>query len=131
VTARGWAAAAASVICIFAGRLLGLEDLYLVGAGLVLAIAFAAIYLRAVKPQVSATRRVLPARVHAGASSRVELALINRAQRRSPLLLVRDPFDAGARWARFLVAPLAPGELARAAYRLPTEQRGVFDLGPL
>jgi len=29
------------------------------------------------------------------------------------------------------VAPLAPGEVARAAYRLPTDQRGVFDLGPL
>src|SRR5436190_341117 len=31
----------------------------------------------------------------------------------------------------FAVAPLAPGESARAAYRLPTDQRGIFSLGPL
>src|SRR5206468_2798829 len=28
-------------------------------------------------------------------------------------------------------APLAPGESARAAYRLPTDERGIFSLGPL
>jgi uncharacterized protein (DUF58 family) len=47
------------------------------------------------------------------------------------VLSARDPFDGGRRWARFLLAPLSPGEVARAAYRLPTEERGVFDLGPL
>jgi uncharacterized protein (DUF58 family) len=122
---------AAATVSVIAGRLLGLEDLFLVGAGLFLLLGLAAIYVRIVKPNVVAARRVLPARVHAGASSRVELSLVNRSAQRSPLLSVRDPFDQGARWARFLVAPLLPGELARAAYRLPTEQRGVFNLGPL
>src|SRR5579872_6352857 len=131
MTGRGCAILAAAAICLLAGRLLGLEDLYLVGAGLIAVLAFAVVYLRVVRPDVSATRRVLPARVHAGASSRVELALVNRSSRRSAVLSVRDPFADGARWARFLVAPLGPGELARAAYRLPTDQRGVFDLGPL
>jgi uncharacterized protein (DUF58 family) len=131
VTGRGWAILTGALISLLAGRLLGLEDLYLVGAGLLLAMAFAAVYLQVVRPDVTATRRVLPARVHAGASSRVELSLVNRSPHRSAVLSVRDPFDDGARWARFLVAPLGPGELARAAYRLPTEQRGVFDLGPL
>jgi len=131
VTGRGWAVLAAATVSLIAGRLLGLEDLFLVGAGLLIVLAFAAVYVRVVKPDVVASRRVLPARVHAGASSRVELSLVNRSRRRSPLLAVRDPFDDGARWARFLVAPLLPGELARAAYRLPTEQRGVFRLGPL
>ena len=131
MTGRGWAVVAAAAVSVVAGRLLGLEDVYLVGVGLLLALAFALVYVRVVKPDVVASRRVLPARVHAGASSRVELSLVNRSRQRSPLLAVRDPFDDGARWARFLVAPLLPGELARAAYRLPTEQRGVFNLGPL
>jgi uncharacterized protein (DUF58 family) len=113
------------------GRLLGLEDVFLIGAGMLFAVAAAAAYVEFARPRLTATRRVLPARVHAGTSSRVELSLVNRSPNRSPVLAVRDPFDGGARWARFLVAPLAPGEVGRAAYRLPTDQRGVFDLGPL
>lgn len=131
MTGRGWTILAAAAVSLIAGRVLGLEDLYLVGAGLLLVLGIGALYVRVAAPDVAATRRVLPARVHAGGSSRVELAIVNRASRASPVLAVRDPFDDGARWARFLVAPLGPGELARAAYRLPTERRGVFDLGPL
>jgi uncharacterized protein (DUF58 family) len=44
---------------------------------------------------------------------------------------VRDPFDRGWRWARFLVPPLDVKTASRAAYRLPTEERGIFDIGPL
>ena len=131
MTGRGWALLAAAAVSMASGRLLGLEDVFLIGAGMLVALAAAAGYVEVARPQLSATRRVLPARVHAGTSSRVELSLVNRSSRRSPVLAVRDPFDGGARWARFLVAPLAPGEVGRAAYRLPTDQRGVFDLGPL
>ena len=131
MTGRGLAFLAGALIALLAGRLLGLEDLYLVGAGVVLVCGIAWVYVRVQLLQVAATRRVIPSRVYAGASSRVELSLTNRGSRRSPVFGVSDPFDGGARWARFLTAPLTPGELARAAYRLPTENRGVFDLGPL
>ncbi len=131
LTGRGWAILAAAIVSLAAGWVLGLKDLFLVGAGLLVVLIVARLYLAVVAADVAASRRVLPARVHAGGSSRVELSLVNRSRRRSPVLSVRDPFDDGTRWARFLVAPLEPGELARAAYRLPTDQRGVFDLGPL
>ena len=131
LTARGWAMLASAAVAVLAGRVLGIVDLFIVGAGLVVCVAVAVTYVMSVRPIVSASRLVRPPRVHAEGSSRVELALINQARRRSPVLGVRDPFDGGARWAKFQVAPLAPGELARAAYRLPTDQRGVFDLGPL
>jgi len=131
MTGRGWALLAAAVVSLGTGRVLGLEDVFLIGAGMLLALAAGAAYVDLVRPRLTATRRVLPARVHAGSSSRVELSLVNLSPRRSPVLAVRDPFDRGTRWARFLVAPLAPGEMGRAAYRLPTDQRGVFDLGPL
>jgi uncharacterized protein (DUF58 family) len=131
LTTRGVAVLIAAVAAIAAGRILGLLDVFVAGVGLLVITMAAAAYVRLLRPTVTATRRVQPPRVHAGGSSRVELGLTNRSPRRSPVLRVRDPFDRGARWARFHVAPLAPGELARAAYRLPTEQRGVFDLGPL
>ena len=131
MTSRGWAVLVAALTSMGAGRILGLEDLYLVGAGLLLICVFAIAYVRVLRPDLSATRRVLPARVYAGGSSRVELSLVNRGRRSSPVLSVQDPFDRGARWARFLVAPLRPEEVARAAYRLPTDRRGLYDLGPL
>jgi uncharacterized protein (DUF58 family) len=131
LTPRGWAALAAGVGTLITGHLFGLKDVFVVGIGLLVMLGAAVAFVHLLHPQVSATRRVLPARVHAGASSRVELALVNDSRHRTPVLTVRDPFDDGARWARFLVAPLQPTELARAAYRLPTEQRGIFHLGPL
>src|SRR5439155_26608042 len=80
---------------------------------------------------IAALRQLRPPRVHAGASSRVDLTAQNTGNHRSPVLAARDPFDGGRRWARFSLAPLNPNESARAAYRLPTEQRGIFTLGPL
>ncbi|MDQ1437597.1 MAG: hypothetical protein QOK43_1226 [Acidimicrobiaceae bacterium] len=113
------------------GRLLGITELFaLAAAALVLVIA-STVYVRSTRFSLEAVRELRPPRVHAGASSRVELSVRNTSNRRSPVLSARDPFDGGRRWARFLLAPLTPGEVARAAYRLPTEQRGVFDLGPL
>lgn len=131
MTPRGWAVLVGGGVSMVAGRLLGLEDLYIVGAALIFGCGLALVYVRVLRPRLEATRRVLPARVHAGTSSRVELTLVNRAGRLSPVSSVQDPFDGGARWARFLVAPLGPGETARAAYRLPTDRRGIYDLGPM
>ena len=47
------------------------------------------------------------------------------------MLALRDALAGGPRQARFLLAPLAPGESEQAAYRLPTDRRGVFAIGPL
>ena len=113
------------------GRLLGLVELYSLAAGATVLVGAAAIYVRIVAFDFDATRQPHPSRVHAGQASRVELAVRNVGRRRSPVVVVRDPFDRGRRWARFLLAPLQPGETARAAYRLPTERRGVFEIGPL
>jgi uncharacterized protein (DUF58 family) len=43
------------------------------------------------------------------------------------------PVERGTprRRARFLLPPLAPGQVDRASYRLPTQARGLFGLGPL
>jgi uncharacterized protein (DUF58 family) len=128
---RGWLLLALAAGLAIAGRLLGIEELFLLGAAALALVCVAIIYARRVHPSVTATRTLHPSRVYAGSDSRVELSVRNLGLRRTPVLSVRDPFDRGRRQARFLLAPLHPGESARAAYRLPTAQRGVYSLGPL
>ncbi|HET7489079.1 MAG TPA: DUF58 domain-containing protein [Acidimicrobiales bacterium] len=131
LTRRGWMVGLGTVLLATTGRVLGLVELFmLAGAGLAL-LAAAVAFVRLTRFDLVATRELRPARVHAGGASRVELTARNDGRRRSPVLSARDPFEGGRRWARFLVAPLAAGESARAAYRLPTDRRGVFELGPL
>ncbi|MFP5376299.1 MAG: DUF58 domain-containing protein, partial [Acidimicrobiia bacterium] len=113
------------------GRLLGIMELYMLAAAALALVGGAVAFVHLARFDLEATRELRPARVHAGGASRVELTVRNHGPRRSPVLAARDPFDGGRRSARFLVAPLAAGESARAAYRLPTERRGIFDLGPL
>jgi uncharacterized protein (DUF58 family) len=113
------------------GRLLGIPELYAFAVAALALVAGAIGYVRFWPWQVDAEREVRPPQVHADGSSRVDLSVRNLDRRRSPVLSARDPFDQGRRWARFHIAPLEPGEVARAAYRLPTGQRGIFPLGPL
>lgn len=131
LTRRGGLLALGSLVLTVAGRLLGIVELFALGAAALALAAGALVYVRLTTFKLEATRELRPTRVHAGTDSRVELTVRNVAFRRSPVLAARDPFDGGRRWARLLLAPLGPGETARAAYRLPTERRGVFDLGPL
>ena len=131
ITRRGWLFCVGAALLLVAGRLLAITELYALAAGGLALVVGALIYVRLSRYRLEATRELHPPRVHAGSPSRVELLVRNVGFRRSPVLSVRDPFDGGRRWARFLLSPLAPGEAARAAYRLPTDDRGVFDLGPL
>jgi uncharacterized protein (DUF58 family) len=131
VTHRGWAVIAGALLFLIGARLFGIPELFATAAAMVALVVGSAVYVNLVRFTLSASRQVRPARVHAGANSRVDLIVHNNGARRSPVLSVRDSFDGGRRWARFSLAPVAPGEAARAAYRLPTDERGVFSLGPL
>ena len=130
-TRRGWTLLIAALPLAVAGRLFGLVELYVLAVGALALIGGAVAFVRWRQVTVEAHRTLHPPRVHAGASSRVDLEVHNASPRRTPVLSVRDPFARGWRWARFLVAPLHPGARSRAAYRLPTDQRGIFDIGPL
>lgn len=131
ITRRGIGFLAAGVALAGSGRLLGIVELYVAATACWALVAAAVWQARRAGLLVTAERHLHPERVHAGTDSRVELAVRNVGVRRTPVLAVRDPFDDGRRQARFLLAPLHPGETARAAYRLPTDRRGVFRLGPL
>ena len=131
LTKRGGTLAGATVGLLVGSRLLGADELAVLGlAGIVIiAIAFVSSRLRRV--QLVASRVQRPSRLQVGGSGRIELELTNVGARATPLLTVADGFDDGRRAARFLVAPIEPGGTARAAYRVPTIRRGRFAVGPL
>src|SRR5688572_16917747 len=131
LTRRGWTLAAGSLAFFFAGWLFDIVELTILGVVVLVLCAGAAAYVRFQPVSVRTERTLHPPRVHAGSSSRVDLEVRNTSGRRTPVLHVRDPFDRGWRWARFLVPPLGGNTATRAAYRLPTEERGIFDIGPL
>jgi len=131
ITARGWTLLIGAGVLWVSGRLLGAVDLLVLGTGAAALVGLAVLLARLPGPRLSVHRELHPPRVYAGTESRVELVVRNAGNRRTPVFGLRDPFDGGRRQARFLVSPLAAGESARAAYRLPTERRGIYTLGPL
>jgi uncharacterized protein (DUF58 family) len=130
LTRQGWLVAGGAVGLIAAGRLLGVLELFVAGAALGALVVFSLIVVLVARVKLSVTRSVSPPRVYAGNPSRVELALRNDGDRTTPVLRVFDPVTA-TRGADLLVSPLERDSAARAAYRLPTDRRGIVQIGPL
>jgi uncharacterized protein (DUF58 family) len=63
-----------------------------------------------------------------GTDARVDLEIAARGP--APQVTVTDAFDDGRRAARFLTPALDRGQRGRAAYRIPTDRRGRFTVGP-
>ncbi|HVT77597.1 MAG TPA: DUF58 domain-containing protein [Acidimicrobiales bacterium] len=131
LTRRGLGVLAASLALAVVGKVLGLREMYgLCGAGL--GIVVAGFVTTRGGSGVRVTRTITPSRVHVDGAWRVEMHAVNTSRtRRSPVLAISTTFSAGQRYARFALAPLVPGASATAAFRLPTDRRGVFTLGPL
>jgi uncharacterized protein (DUF58 family) len=130
LTRRGWALLGAAVGLYVGGRLLGLVQLSVLAAGAFLLIVGAIVWVRAHPFSVGAVRS-LHERFQVGVDGRVDLVITSRSPRVTPTLAAADSFDRGRRTARFLIPPMRPHDSARAAYRVPTERRGRFLIGPL
>lgn len=131
LTRRGWGTAIGAGMLAVVGRMLGLAELYALAIAFGAMLVASAIVVRRGAGKLSATRSIVPSRVHVGGACRVDVTIRNVGTRRSGLANVRESFDHGRRSAGFLLAPIESGVTARGAYRLPTDRRGVFDLGPL
>ena len=128
ITRRGWALAGAALGLFIAGRILGLVELAVLAVAAALTLIVAFVWVRVRAPRLMA-RRELKERLQVGVQGRVDVVV--QAVEPTATLSVNDAFDGGRRAARLLLAPLHPGEEARAAYRFPTERRGRFEVGPL
>jgi uncharacterized protein (DUF58 family) len=130
VTRKGWWASFAALGFLIAGRVIGAPELYVLGTTLGVLLVGTVMYLRLSPLSIDVARELHPPRVHAGTPSRIDVRVRNDGRRRSPVLQLRDAVS-GTRGASLMVPPLSPGATARAAYRLPTERRGILTVGPL
>lgn len=130
LTRQGWVCLSVGVAFIAAGRVLGARELFALGAVMLVLVVACGVYVYLRKIRIDITRELHPPRVFAGTPSRVDLRVENRSRTATPVLGLRDAVS-GTRGASLLVAPLSPGGVVRAAYRLPTDRRGVLEIGPL
>jgi uncharacterized protein (DUF58 family) len=131
LTNRGWSLCGAAAALLVGARVLGVEELAMLAAAAFLVVVFAYLRVRRHSLRMSAQRALQPGRAEAGSTARADLTVMNLGRRTTPVLAATDSFDGGRRVARFLVPPLAPGETGDAAYRLPTNRRGIYKVGPL
>lgn len=130
LTRRGWSLLGASGGLWLGAQVLGLVHLVVLAVAGLLLLAAAVAWVRW-HPLHLRARRALRERLQVGGEGRVDLTVEHPTGRTTPTLALDDAFEGGRRAARFLLAPGAPGESARAAYRVPTDRRGRFELGPL
>jgi uncharacterized protein (DUF58 family) len=130
LTRQGWLVAGLSLGLVVGGRVLGIFELFVAGVtvGALVLLSLLLVSLSRLKLEVE--RALHPPRVHAGSPSRVDIRVRNHAGRRSPVLELVDAVS-GTRGARLMLAPLEPGQTSHAAYRLPTDRRGILTIGPL
>jgi uncharacterized protein (DUF58 family) len=130
LTRQGWGLLGAAIAMIAAGRLLGVLELFVLGTAAALLVVVVTVRAALTRLDLAVRRDVHPPRVHAGSPSRIELEVLNRGSRTTPVLRITDAVS-GTRGADLGLAPIDPGARARAAYRLPTDRRGIITIGPL
>jgi len=134
LTRQGWNCLAAGIIAIVIGRIFAIVELFVIGAGFLVAVMVALLFVRLRRPRVSATRWVHPTVLVAGDTGRVDLRLEYQGTIRSTSFELAERVsraNATDYVARLSVAPLAPGTRSSAGYQLPTTVRGIVRLGPL
>lgn len=129
-TRQGVLVAVGAVALVALGRFLGLPELFAVGAAVGLLVIACAVWVARRSVDVVVARSVRPSRVHAGNPCTVEIELRNRSRRATPVLRVRDPVT-GTAGADLLIAPIPVRRRSTAAYRLPTQRRGLLTVGPM
>lgn len=130
LTRRGWLCLWGGVLLLASARLLGLGELYVLGAVALSLLTAAAVYVRSARLHVHVDREVHPSRVHAGQPSRARIRVRNLRSGDTPVLRLHDAVS-GTAGVDLLVAPLGHGDVSVASYSLPTDRRGVVRVGPL
>jgi uncharacterized protein (DUF58 family) len=130
LTRQGWLVAFGAVALLVAGRVFGLPELFALGVVAAALVVGSALLVGTARLELEVGRAIHPVRVHVGTPSRVDLTIRNLRATTTPVLRLRDPVS-GTRGADLLVPPLGRAERTIAAYRLPTDRRGLVQIGPL
>ncbi|MET8772774.1 DUF58 domain-containing protein [Streptomyces sp. NPDC004658] len=132
LTTRGRSFLAAGIAAAICSFVLGLSELLRVGLLLAVLPLICAIVLYRTRYRVAATRRLAPARVPAGSEARVHLRMDNVSRLPTGLLMLQDrvPYVLGPR-PRFVLDRVEPGGRREVSYRVRSDLRGRYPLGPL
>jgi uncharacterized protein (DUF58 family) len=130
LTRQGWLVGIGAGVLLVAGRILGLLELFALGVVATVLVIGSAVLVHAARLELEVGRVLHPGRVHVGTPSRAELSVRNLRGSTTPVLRLIDPVS-GTRGADLLLPPLGKAERTVAAYRLPTDRRGIVQVGPL
>ncbi len=128
---QGAAITVVSVTLVVAGRLFGIFELFVLGAGGAALVVAAAVFVGLTRVHLDVSRELRPSRVHAGQPATVHLRVHNRGARPTPVLTLRDVVEGIDGAACVVLAPLAVDQTVGATYSLPTDRRGVLAVGPM
>jgi uncharacterized protein (DUF58 family) len=129
-TRTGLLVGIASAVLVLAGRVLGLAELYAIGAAVGLLAVVCGLWVALRRLDIVVTRSVRPSRVHVGNPCTVEIQVRNRSGRATPVLRLLDPVT-GTAGADLLLAPIRLRRTTSVSYRLPTTSRGIVTVGPM
>lgn len=132
LTTRGRSFLAAGIAAAVCAYVLGQGDLLRVGLLLAtLPLVCVAVLFRT-RYRVAGTRRLSPSRVATGAEARVHLRMENVSRLPTGLLMLQDrvPYVLGPR-PRFVLDRVEAGGRREVSYRVRSDLRGRYPLGPL
>ncbi|HEV7761746.1 MAG TPA: DUF58 domain-containing protein [Acidimicrobiales bacterium] len=128
LTPVGRAVLGGTVVAYAAGWGLGYTELLVVAAAGLLAAVLALLWTWP-RSRVAVERTISPERVVRGEPAEARLSVANLTRRRLPALRLRD--RVGARYVDVMLPRAAPGATGQTSYELPTERRGIVEVGPL
>jgi uncharacterized protein (DUF58 family) len=128
VTRNGWLVLGLSIATLGFGFALHYSEMVVVGIGLALCFVMAITTVRLRLP-VEVERVVSPARVEEGEGAAGVITVTNPGARRTGSKVATE--QLGESRLRILLPALAPGQSHCQSYRLPTERRGCYTVGPL
>lgn len=132
LTTRGRSFLAAGIAAAVCAYVLGQPDLLRVGLLLAVLPLICVAVLYRTRYRVSGSRRLSPSRVPAGSEARVRLRMDNVTRMPTGLLMLQDhvPYVLGPR-PRFVLDRVEPGGRREVSYRVRSDLRGRYPLGPL
>ncbi|WP_069172433.1 DUF58 domain-containing protein [Streptomyces griseus] len=132
LTTRGRSFFAAGVAAAVCAYVLGQGDLLRIGLLLAVLPLVCVVVLHRTRYRVAGSRWLSPARVPAGSEARVHLRVDNVSRMPTGLLMLQDrvPYVLGSR-PRFVLDRVEAGGSREVSYRVRSDLRGRYPLGPL
>jgi uncharacterized protein (DUF58 family) len=124
----GLAALLGGIAALVLGLTLNWPAFDVLGVGILLLVAGAVVSILRPSPLVI-DRAIQPPRVPKGSPAIAVLSFANRGRRTVGVTVANQPF--GDVQVRTIIPRMRRGERGMRTYRLPTRQRGIFDVGPV